>query len=246
MKTQTYIPNSLLTTNNAKTIKGEKLGWKTYIMYLAPHRQNSTGKSVCPMASIGCASACLYTSGHGSMSTVQKGRINKTELFFENRASFLNMLYIEIAQIQLKHKLEKTKFAIRLNGTSDISYENLPIKDGKNIFQLFPKVQFYDYTKNFQRFKKELPKNYRLIFSRSETNEVIAMELIKKGINVAIVFDKLPSEYKGYQVIDGDLNDLRHTDKKGVIIGLKYKSLTGKGVNNQTAFDNGFAIKIAA
>ena len=247
MKTQTYIPSSLLTTNNAKTIKSLKYGVTTYILYLSPHKQNSQNKSVCPMASAGCVAACLYGAGHGSMSTVQKGRINKTELFLQDRNLFLKMLYIEIAQIQLKHKLEKTDFAIRLNGTSDLSFEQYKIEDtGKNIFDSFKKINFYDYTKNYNRFKKELPKNYRLIFSRSETNEKIAMELLKKGTSVAMVFDSIPKIYMGYEVIDGDLHDLRYTEKHGVIVGLKYKSLTGKNVNNQTAFTNGFAIRTAA
>ena len=246
METKPYIPNQLLTINNAKTIKGEKLGYKTYILYMSPFNQNSQGKNVCPMATAGCAASCLYGSGHGSMSTVQRGRINKTELFLQNRATFLTMLYSEIAQIVVKHKIEGSKFAVRLNGTSDISWEKFKIKDGKNIFELFPKVQFYDYTKNFLRFKSELPKNYRLVFSRSETNEAIAIELLKKGVNVAMVFDNVPKKHMGFKVIDGDESDLRFLDGKGVIIGLKYKKMTGKGANNNAAFDSGFAIKLAA
>lgn len=246
MKTQTYTPTSLLTTNNAKTIKGEKFGWKTYIMYMSPFTQNSQSKNVCPMATKGCSEACLYTSGHGAMANVQKGRTNRTELFLKNRALFLRMLYSEIAQISVKHEIEGGKFVIRLNGTSDISWEKFIIKDGKNIFQLFPNVQFYDYTKNYLRFKNELPKNYRLIFSRSETNEVIAMELLKKGINVAVVFDSIPKLYNGFKVVNGDESDLRHKDPKGVIVGLKYKKITTKGANNNAAFVNGFAIKMAA
>ena len=116
-------------------------------------------------------------------------------------------------------------------------------KDNKNIFELFPSAIFYDYTKNFLRFKKELPKNYRLIFSRSETNEVIAMELIKKGINIAMVFNKLPKTYNGYNVIDGDLSDMRFSESKGIIVGLKYKKLTSKNADNEIAFRSGFAIK---
>jgi hypothetical protein len=44
-------------------------------------------------------------------------------------------------------------------------------------------------------------------------------------------------------VVNGDENDLRFLDKQGVIIGLKYKKLTGKGVDNGAAFKNGFAIR---
>ena len=64
--------------------------------------------------------------------------------------------------------------------------------------------------------------------------------------NIAVVFDKLPKKWHGYKVIDGDLSDLRHLDPKGVIIGLKYKKLTGSGANNNKAFENGFAVRLVA
>lgn len=240
-------PKNLLTTNNAKTVKGEKFGFTTYILYLAPYNQNSKGINICPMATLGCASACLFGSGHGSMSNVQKGRKNKTEFFLADREKFLDALFVEISTIELKHRLEGTNFVIRLNGTSDIAWEKFKLKrTGKNIFDSFETVQFYDYTKVYTRFNKVIPNNYRLIFSRSENNEDKAMELIKRGINIAVVFSKLPETYKGYEVINGDLNDLRHTDPYGVVIGLKYKLLTGKGVNNAEVFNSGFGVRVAA
>jgi hypothetical protein len=96
------------------------------------------------------------------------------------------------------------------------------------------------------RFDKELPKNYSLVFSRSETNEVKAMELLKRGFNVACVFDVPPTEFEGFEVVDGDETDLRFLDNKGVIVGLKYKKLTGKGADNNEAFESGFAIRTQA
>jgi hypothetical protein len=57
---------------------------------------------------------------------------------------------------------------IRLNGTSDIKWENVFFDyDNKktNIFDLFPNIQFYDYTKIANRI--DLPKNYDLTFSYS-------------------------------------------------------------------------------
>ena len=81
------------------------------------------------------------------------------------------------------------------------------------------------------------------MFSRSETNDVIAMDLLKKKVNVAMVFDKVPTSYMGYKVIDGDENDLRYLDKKGVIVGLRYKKVITKGFDNEAAFKNGFAIR---
>lgn len=238
-----YIPDSLLTTKNVKTIKGEKMGWKTHILYMSPFTQNSQGKNICPMATPGCSSACLFGSGKGSIDKVRNGRTNKTEFFLHNRELFLKMIYSQIAQIAIKHSIEGGDFTIRLNGTSDISWEKFKILEGKNIFELFPNVQFYDYTKNHLRFNGNLPKNYYLMFSRSETNDLKAMELLNKGINVAMVFDKVPDTYKGYKVIDGDENDLRHLDSKGVIVGLRYKKIVTKGFDNDAAFKNGFAIR---
>ena len=109
--------------------------------------------------------------------------------------------------------------------------------------ELFPNLQFYDYTKNHLRFNTKLPSNYSLVFSRSENNHKQAIDLLKKGFNVAMVFDVPPTEFEGFQVVDGDETDLRFLDDKGVIVGLKYKKLTGKGANNNTAFESGFAIR---
>lgn len=236
------IPKQLFGRKNKKTMKGEKFGWLTYIMHLSPHKQNSLGKNVCAKASAGCAAACLYKSGFGGMYTaVQQARINKTEFFLKDRAAFLALLDNEIAKLIKRHKGEKLCF--RLNGTSDIPFENFVIRDGKNIMELYPDVQFYDYTKLANRFDKELPKNYHLTFSRSEDNDLEVTKVLAKGGNVAVVFDELPETYEGYKVINGDESDLRFTDEQNVVVGLKYKKLTGKGVDNSEAFKSGFALK---
>lgn len=238
----------LLTTNNKKTIKGEKLGFMTYILYLSPFKANSQRINVCAYASKGCAESCLVGSGFGGMYTsVMQGRVKRTEFFLSDRIGFLNQIKDDIEKAVKKHK-DKAIITIRLNGTSDLSYENFRVFDGKNIFELFPNIQFYDYTKNWTRFNKPLPANYHLTFSRSETNHDKAMELLNKGINVAIVFDKLPKTYEGFEVINADENDLRFLDKKGVICGLKYKRMTGKGgaEKNKAAFESGFVLKVSS
>jgi hypothetical protein len=240
-----YRKTTLLTVNNHKTIKGEKKGYRTYIMYLAPFTQNSLGKNLCPMASKGCSAACLFNSGMGGMyAQVKNGRINKTEWFLANRKEFLETLDSELTTIQ--RRAENSNFIpiIRLNGTSDISWESFKVRDGKNLFELYPEIQFYDYTKNYLRFNKILPNNYHLTFSRSEKNHDKAMELLAKGVNVAIVFNKVPVKYEGYEVIVGDNDDLRFKDPKGVIVGLKYKNSTGKNADNKIAFSTGFAITV--
>ena len=234
---------NLLTTNNVKTIKGEKKGYKTYILYMTPNTQNSKGINLCPFASKGCIKSCLVSSGFGGMfSHINAVRMAKTEFYLNDRNGFLFQLKSEIEKISKKHSGEK--IAIRLNGTTDISFEKFKVFDGKNIFEHFSDVQFYDYTKNWKRFDKVLLKNYYLLFSRSETNESKCLELLEKNINVAIVFDKLPETYNGFKVLNGDGDDLRFLDKRGYIIGLKYKKITSKGAPeiNRDALENGFVV----
>lgn len=243
-KDMTVKQNALLSTNNNKTIKGEGLGYKTYILYMSAFTQNSKGINVCSHASKGCAESCLVGAGFGGMYTgVQQGRINRTEFFLRDRVGFLYQLKGEIERA-IKLNEGKAIPVFRLNGTSDLPYEKYKVFEGKNIFEIFPDVQFYDYTKNYLRFDKVLPSNYHLTFSRSETNGDKAMELLSRGVNVAIVFDKLPETYGGFKVINADETDLRFLDAKGgVICGLKYKKMTGKGANNALAFESGFAIR---
>lgn len=265
------IPSKLLTTNNAKTIKGSKLGYTTYIMYLAPHKQNSKGVNLCAKASKGCAKACLFKSGAARFDAVQQGKINKTEYFLADMLGFMEQLYNEITKIVSTHAkiegekqisfngkvLRYKKFAIRLNGTSDFPFENLRFKDkgNKNIFELFPDVQFYDYTKLDNRLTKvKLPSNYHLTFSRAEDNVETAFKLLSSGVNVSMVFaidsgSELPKTYKGFNVINGDETDLRFLDEENVIVGLKYKNLTGKGtkgVNQDNILNNDFIINLTS
>ena len=238
-------PKKLLTTINSKTTKGRKKGFETYIMYLAPHRQNSKGINLCSHASKGCADACLFYSGHAFFNNVQKGKINKTEYFLNDRKGFLEQLDNEITKIKKNHLSSELQPVFRLNGSSDIAFEKFKIRDDKNIFELHSDVIFYDYTKNYFRFKKELPSNYHLTFSMSEENKDISMDMLKNGVNVAMVFhspsNNLPDVYNGFKVINGDETDLRFLDSKNgetVIVGLKFKFKTIKGSNNKDLIEN--------
>lgn len=220
----------LLGTSSAKTQKGEKFEYTTYIMYLAPAVQNSKGIDLCPMRSKGCTKACLFTSGRGKFTTVEKARVNKTEFYVNSRHQFLHELFEQVHKIVRRHKKAKLpkdmykKFCIRLNGTSDINFLRQKI-DGKNIYETFPDIQFYDYTKNHFQLLSNSYDNYHITFSRDETNEETAVKLISDGFNAAFVFEKyIPKTYKGYTVLNGDETDLRFLDKRGgYIIGLKYK-----------------------
>jgi hypothetical protein len=59
---------------------------------------------------------------------------------------------------------------------------------------------------------------------------------LAEGYRAAIVFDKLPEQYLGYKVIDGDLYDMRYVDPSNVIVGLKYKKVRNKVLDSHRDF----------
>ena len=219
---------------NYKTIKSEKVGVLTGIIYMSPY--NLSGKNVCPGASAGCAAACLNTAGRGAMNVVQAARLKKTQRFFQDRQQFLWDLVNEISALRRKAKAKGLKSAVSLNGTSDLPYERYKIRDtGKNIMELFPDVQFYDYTKLENRIVgQQLPANYHLTFSRAEDNDH-KLAAVLEHTSAAVVFSgELPETWRGYPVIDGDEHDARFTDAgAGVIIGLTAK---GKAKHDTSGF----------
>jgi hypothetical protein len=219
----------LLTLGNTKTVKGEAMGYQTYIMHLAP--STLSGYNTCPMASTGCAAACLNTAGRGRFTTTQEARIRKTKWFFEDRETFMAQLAKDIIAAIRKAVREGFVPVFRLNGTSDIRWETVPVGGFRNIMEMFPTVMFYDYTKLQNR--RDLPSNYHLTFSRSEENYAAVDMMMSQGYNTAIVFDNLPEIYNGYKVIDGTETDLRFLDEKGVVVGLLAK---GKAKNDMSGF----------
>lgn len=226
----------LLTINNNKTTKGEKLGVLTGILYLAPAR--ISGYEVCPKRSAGCTQSCLFTAGMGKFSTVQKARIAKAKMFFEKRDEFMDQLRKDIKALVKKAEKLGFKPAVRLNGTSDIEWTRT------GIMNEFPGIQFYDYTKVLKRVKASLPGNYHLTFSKNEINDEEAIEALNAGANVAIVFNTkkgapLPTKWNGFSVWDGDDTDTRFMDpraggtSKGIVIGLRAK---GDAKKDKTGF----------
>ena len=226
----------LLSTANPKIQKGTKLGYLSFILHLAP--ADLSGKEVCPKRTAGCTAACLNTAGRGGMfkkgentNMIQKARIRKTQEFFADRAGFMAQLVKDVKLgIKQATKLGLTP-CFRLNGTSDLSWEKYKV-DGKNIFELFPDVQFYDYTKVLGRKVADY-KNYHLTFSAADGNDADVDKAIAQGMNVTVVFDKIPAEYKGKEVFNADETDLRFLDPKGVVLGLKAK---GRAKKDRTGF----------
>jgi hypothetical protein len=215
---------NLLTTNNNKLVKGQQRGYMSFVLHLAP--ADSSGREVCPKRSPGCTEACLNRAGLGQVKMVQAGRLRKTQWYHEDRKGFMEQLVLDIeAGIRRAERRGLTP-CFRLNGTSDIPWERVRL-GGKNVFELFPTVQFYDYTKMLNR-KVSGYKNYHLTFSRSETNDRDVAKAMADGMNVAVVFGELPKRYLGRRVVSGDQDDLRFLDPKKIIVGLKAKGIRGR------------------
>ena len=228
---------SLLTRGNPKILKGEKKGYLTSILHLAP--ADLSGYQTCPKATAGCKAACLNTAGRGgifkkgeSTNIIQQARIRKTVRFFEAREQFMQELALEI-QSTIKYAEKRGLIPVfRLNGTSDIGWEKIRFGAYRNIFEAFPNVQFYDYTKIAGR---KVPANYDLTFSAADGNDADVAKAIEQGYNVAVVFadKKMPEQYAGRPVINADDTDLRFLDARNVIAGLYAK---GKAKKDSTGF----------
>jgi hypothetical protein len=220
----------LFTFGNPKTAKGESLGYLTAVLHLSPHESGGAGVNVCPFATPGCIATCLNTAGRGGigldkfgLNAIQRARRRKTVALVEDRATFLEWVRCEIRRALLMARRTGLKLCVRLNGTSD-----LPL----TLAREFPQTQFYDYSKvpaTLQRAATHnLPTNYHVTFSRSESNARDVFQALSAGVNVAVVFSTkrgqpLPPTYLGRTVIDGDTHDLRFLDPKGVVVGLRAK-----------------------
>lgn len=220
-----------LLTTNQKVEKGKKQGWLTAILHLAPAK--ASGFQVCSSATKGCEAACLNTAGRGGIfakgeddNTIQQARRRKTAWYFARRNEFLRQLDREIGSHVRRAERKGYSPAVRLNGTSDIRWESVKL-DGKTLFERWPNVVFYDYTKHPDRDVEDIP-NYSLTFSLAEDNDSKAVEAILRGLNVAVVFHDVPETFMGLPVFDGDQSDLRFLDPPGHIVGLKAKGKAGK------------------
>jgi len=251
------LPTTLLGTANTKTIKGEKIGVLTGILYLFPADGVSTEFTLCPYAGIAqCKLPCLVSAGRGAFSNVERARIRKTLMLQQYPDEFMAMLVRDIKRLEKRAAKLGLKLAIRLNGTSDVQWE-LKWIDGWNLMGIFPDVQFYDYTKIPGR---RPPANYHLTFSYSGVaafQPVVEKQLRHNpDTNLAVVFSGQLPDYVmaktldpvphipvlnfdngtsnvALPVINGDASDVRYQDPAGVIVGLTAK---GKAKNDTSGF----------
>lgn len=222
--------------DNAKAAKAAAFGYLNGIHYLAPAEVGGVG-NLCAHASAGCLALCLgWFSGHaaiGESNNVRDSRIAKTRRFMHERPAYMVDVVRSIEGLQVKAAARKVKLCIRMNGSSDVPWESIKTASGRSLLEQFPGVQFVDYTKSVKRALRhargELPANYHLTFSRSETNHLECLWVLEAGGNVAVVSSLArPAMWHGFPTVDGDLSDLRHLDPRGHVVWLSPKGAKAK------------------
>jgi len=211
--------------SSAKIVKGEKEGVDTLILYLAA--AENAGVDVCSYANV-CKLLCLVSSGRALMEKgrnpskqrISIARIIKTWIQVFRPDLGNAWLQLEIDSKAKAAKKAGRKFAVRLNGTSDLDFQD--------IIRANPDKAFYDYTKRpldkIQRFE-----NYHLTISFASLQAwrvANYRKALAEGLNISVAVDaasfdaalSLPYAY------DADRDDLRHLDpEKGKLALLKVK-----------------------
>jgi hypothetical protein len=260
MKQMKLLSNPMV---NYKAKKNLKLKVHSWFLSLAP--SDISGYNVCPMANkvtqgenhklkSSCSSVCVAHNGNGRYPVVINARIRKTKLYFEDRNTFMSLLIDDITEAIKESEKAGYIPTFRLNAYSDIMWENIRFDkaglsykegkyNGKNIFEIFPDITFYDYTKIANRKVDHIP-NYDLTFSYSGVKEYqpFVQQAIDNGLRIAVVFkhkDRIPAQFLGMDCVDGDDSDIRPYDPQGVVVALYAK---GKARNDTSGFvvDNTF------
>ena len=205
---------------------------------LAPNDQNGLGVDLCGGNSTPfCRNDCLFIQGRGRMDSVSSARIKKAQYFIKENKKFVAQLVSELNAMERRATKLKLKPCVRLNVITDIKWENIKYK-GSTLFELFPNIEFYDYTKNWKRDVSHIP-NYTLTYSKKETiNNKRIPNMTDKNKNVAVIFrHSIPDTFEGTKVINGDVHDLRFLDTTGVIVGLTAKGTLKKANAENYVFD---------
>ena len=243
---------------SAKMKASANNGTITYCIYLAPHNMATPNdnRTVCAFSQH-CAPFCLNSSGRNKGDILARGegqsliniaRIKRTKMWWENREDFMRLCIHEIKRTKKYAEKKGMGFSVRVNGTSDLNIEQFIDPDTKlNILELFPNIQFYDYSKAYARslYLIKKYKNYDVTLSYDGFNENACRDFLRQGGKVAVVFDTLtgdmPVSFCGYKVESGNEYDMRYLNSPKCVIGLHYHRTandykSGKYVRPNTPF----------
>ena len=235
------------TTNSLKTAKGEKLGVMTYIVYLLSGKMS--GIQMCKFASDGCLAACLNISGQALIGFHSVGlsnhclipRLIRTWLVAWNRPVAEKIIEHEMLLAKKRAVKADMKYAVRLNGTSDLWWGSL--------IKRHPDLTFYDYTKSpfNMRLSDKFP-NYHITFSYAGPDNVEhCAEALSRGHNIAIPvvkgdIDRLLESKRGYTLDDSDARFLDSDEIRLGLLTVKHTPGTQEGIDKGFLLDGeGFA-----
>lgn len=207
--------------------------YDSYVMHLQPADKVAV-KTLCSFsAKAGCKKPCLIDSGQLGMSTGQNAATKRTILMLLRPDYFKSKILAEIDKAERKAaKPDQLPALFRLNGTSDLDFSD--------IYKARPTSQFYDYSKELSRVRKNTLVNYDLTFSGSmysKQSRAALSKAVAAGHRIAMAFNTKLIASDALTIPDSlanfDKTDLRHLD--GKVIG----ALTRKGSNkNQRAIDD--------
>lgn len=201
------------------------------VMYLLPHRLSGV-VNTCTHSSKGCRFSCLHSAGRLGLPPAERAKLARTLFLHQEPWWFCLQLVQEIEQHRRRVERKGRRLVVRLNGTSDIPWEQF----FPELFELFPNVLFQDYTKDWDRIPTAIP-NYYLVASANETTSDAAFACHDGNVVVPVAVrrgDPLPDTFMGRPVVDGDLHDLRLIDpqiKAAVLVRAK-----GMGTQDTSGF----------
>lgn len=234
------------------------------MLYLSPEKTSEIKTSdknnylnLCKAADK-CPKYCFFNSGK-----IYQATRNTRTLWYSNYLiNFMNVLAFDILKLAIIAKQNKKNIVIRLNGLSDIQWENetfmidnkiynimnkytkdfdlnLKKNEEQSLFDIFPKIKFYDYTKYLPQ-NRSSKNNYYLIYSLDTHTSKKAKSILNSGNNIAVIvldINKIDNKVCNYETINGDNYDNRINDKTtdsiGKIVLLKADFLAKKFKKNK-------------
>jgi hypothetical protein len=201
-----------------------KLGMsEAFTVGLTLQHADSSGVEACAWRGE-CTKVCVLDNGNGRYPMTQKARDIKTQFLYQHPRAFMVLLGHELRQLSAKYE----RVLVRLNVNSDLRWHRITplLVNG----DLFPNLDFYDYTKNPAILSGDgmLGLHYRAVYSVNESSDLEKVRaFVARGGTAAIVTSRTktqapPDSFMGLPVIDGDASDNRY-DERGAWVDLYAK-----------------------
>lgn len=202
--------------------------------------------NACRGATPACIFGCVGSqTGQGRLDSSEIARIGRTLAMLANLTMFLVKLNAEIRRLAASAERNGASLAFRANVAQDCAELAAYLADTHS------DVVFYDYTAITSNMRR---KDFvHRVYSRKDGRTALTLKMLAQGHGVCVVFDvpdkardeegnklPLPATWEGYDVIDGDIDDLWFTraPKTGpFVVGLRVKATTQEQLSKAIASD---------